>query len=201
MKRKTIIAAIALSLAALPGAGCLEEKVLELVFTAETSADFAQDEDNSSWTEPETVDFGDEIRKILNDNGYSDEDLAGAEAYLTSASYGVTKYEQSENWVISGSINVTYGATTETILDYTSESVPGLLGAKKSAALKQPAVDLINQALADFLAGADPILTFTIVNGSTTPAPTDQQHMIFEWRAWLAIQLILDQSVEVPDPF
>jgi hypothetical protein len=199
MKRNMTIVALILSLTALLGTGCLEEKVLEIVLTAETSADFSQNETSSSWTEPAVVDMGAEIRDILEDNGYSTDDLTGA--HMTSASYGVTSFSQDHDWQISGEITVTYGATTETVIDYTSESVQGLLGDKKSAPLQPAAVDLINQALQDFLGGTDPVLTFTIVNGTTTPTPSVEDPMIFDWRAWLAIQVIVEESVEVPDPF
>jgi hypothetical protein len=45
------------------------------------------------------------------------------------------------------------------------------------------------------------VLTFTINNGATTPSPSVEDPMIFDWRAWLAIQVILNQGVEVFDPF
>jgi hypothetical protein len=44
-------------------------------------------------------------------------------------------------------------------------------------------------------------LTFTVVNGSVTPTPNAFDHIVFDWRAWLAMQIVIDESVEVPDPF
>ena len=199
MTSKRFYAALALCLVPLVLPGCLEDKVLEIVLTGETYADFSQNETTSSWTNPAIIDMAEEIRDILNDNGYTEDDLTAA--HVTSAHYGVTSFSQEQNWMISGSITVSYNAATEVLIDYTSESVPGALGKKISAPLQPAGVNLINSALDDFLNGQDPILTFTINNGSTTPSPSVEAPMIFNWRAWLAIQVILEETVEVPDPF
>ncbi len=198
MTRRFLIA-LTMCLAPLALSGCLEDKVLEIVLTGETYADFSQNETTENWTEPAVIDMAQEIRDILEDNGYSQDDLK--DAHVTSASYGVTSFNQSHDWTISGSIAVTYNGNTQTIVNYTSQSVQAALGQKISAPLLASGVDLINQALDDFLGGADPVLTFTINNGSTSPAPSAGDPMIFDWRAWLAIQVIIDETVEVPDPF
>jgi hypothetical protein len=175
-----------------------EEKVLDIVLTGETYADFSQNETSSNWTEPAVIDMAQEIADILSDNGYERSDLKSAQ--LTSSSYGVTDFSQSHDWAISGEITVTYGST-QTMLNYTSQSVQGALGKKISAPLESGGVDLVNQALQDFLDGQNPVLTFTINNGSTAPAPSGGDPMIFDWRAWLAIQIIIDETVDVFDPF
>ncbi len=179
--------------------GCLDDKVVELVATGETAADFAQNETNSSWTKSATLDVGEQVRDILNDNGYDDSDIKSA--HMTSMHYGVSSFNQAHDWDITGEIAVTYNGNTQTILNYTSQSVEAALGKKIPATLEQPGVDLVNQALDDFVAGQNPVLTFTINNGSTTPPPSGVDPMIFDWRAWLAIQVILSQEVTIPDPF
>lgn len=201
MKRTMRIAIVIACVAALSGAGCniMEDKVLEIVVTGETSADFSQNETSASWTKAAFVDVADELRQILEDNGYSTEDLVSA--HVTSVSYGATSFDQAHDWQISGAITVEYGAGAEPIVNYTAQSVQAALGRKISAPLEQGGVDLINQALADFIAGANPILTLTIENGATTPVPSGADPMVFDWRAWLAVQVIVEESVEVPDPF
>jgi hypothetical protein len=179
--------------------GCLDDKVVELVATGETSADFSQNETTEQWTEPAIIDIGQEVRDILEDNGYDESDIKGA--HMTSVHYGVTSFSQAHDWDISGEITVTYNGNTQTILNYTLQSVQAALGKKIPATLEEPGVDLVNQALDDFVAGQNPILTFTINNGSTTPPPSGGDPMIFDWRAWLAIQIILSQEVTIPDPF
>jgi hypothetical protein len=39
------------------------------------------------------------------------------------------------------------------------------------------------------------------LSDTIVPLPTPSDPMIFDWRAWLAIQLITTETVEVPDPF
>jgi len=192
------IVLIACIVTALSG-GCLDDKVVELVATGETSVDFSQNETTEQWTEPAIINIGDEVRDILEDNGYDESDIKAA--HVTSVHYGVTSFSQAHDWDISGEITVTYNGNTQAILNYTSQSVQAALGKKIPATLEQPGVDLINQALDDFVAGQNPVLTFTINNGSTTPSPSALDPMIFDWRAWLAIQVILDQEVTIPDPF
>ena len=199
MKRTFIVPAMVVALAAMAVPGCLDEKVLEIVLTGETYADFQQDEDTENFVEPAVLDMGQEIRDILEDNGYSTDDIL--ELYVMSTSYGVTSFSQAHDWSIGGRIDVTYNGTTETAITYTSQSVQGALGQKIPAELQVDAVTLMNQALQDFLNGANPVLTFTVVNGSVTPAPSGADRMIFDWRAWLAIQVVIEETVEVPDPF
>jgi hypothetical protein len=197
-KRWNLVLAVCV-VSALSG-GCLDDKVVELVATGETSADFSQNETTEQWTEPAIIDIGQQVRDILEDNGYDESDLK--DAHLTSVHYGVTSFSQAHDWDISGAITVTYNGNTQAILNYTSQSVQAALGKKIPATLEQGGVDLVNQALDDFVAGAPTVqLTFTINNGATTPSPTVGDPMIFDWRAWLAIQVILDQEVSIPDPF
>jgi len=150
MKTKLFAVALSVCLIALFAAGCLEEKTLDIVLTGETYADFSQDETSENWTEPAVIDMAQEIRDILDDNGVSG-DLTGA--HVTSASYGVTQFSQDHDWDISGAITVTYKGTTETLINYTSQSVTAALGKKISAPLLPAGVDLINLALQDFLDG------------------------------------------------
>jgi hypothetical protein len=179
--------------------GCLDDKVLDLVVTGETSADFPVNETSSSWTKVAGLDVGQAIRDILNDNGYDDSDIKSA--HMTSVHYGVSSFSQDHDWDISGSIQVTYNGNEQPLMSYVSQSVQGALGKKIPATLHSQGVDLINQALADFVSGQNPVLTFTINNLGTAPTPTALDPMIFDWRAWLAIQVILNEEVTVPDPF
>ena len=199
MKRRLTIATMALCITALFGAGCLDEKTIEIVITGETSADFAQNETSASWAEGTILDMGAEIRDILESNGYGSEDLKSA--HVTSVSYGVLSFAQAHDWQITGAITVSYDGATETIVNYASQSVQDALGRKIPAPLEPAGVALINRALQDFLDGVDPLLALTIENGSTAPVPSVEDPMVFDWRAWLAVQVIVVESVEVPDPF
>jgi hypothetical protein len=89
------------------------------------------------------------------------------------------------------------------LVDYASQSVQTDLGQKIAASLDPLGVDLINDALDDFINNsANPVLTFEVQHTTILPnAPTPTDPMVFDWRAWLAIQVIIPQTVEVPDPF
>ena len=203
MKRSWLILVLALGLVALLGS-CLDEKVLELVLTGETYADFSENEISADNPEIAMVDVAEEVRDILEDNGYTTDDLTGA--HITSVSYGVTAIppSQTHDWVLTGEIRVSRdGGPSVVIVNYTSQSVQAALGKKISAPLEPLGVDLINDALDDFINNnANPVLTFEVQHGTILPnTPTPSDPMVFDWRAWLAIQVILPQSVEVPDPF
>lgn len=198
--KKRMMAALALCLVPLALASCLDEKVIEIVLTGETFADFSQNETTLNWTEDAVVDIAGEIRDILEDNGYEMDDLKAA--HVTSASYGVTSFSQSHDWTITGAIVVSRdGGPFALVLDYTSQSVQAALGQKIAAPLEPAGVAVINTALDDFRNGQNPVLAFQIQNGNTVPAPSVEDPMIFDWRAWLAIQVVIEESVEVPDPF
>lgn len=201
MTTKRFISLLAVCIVPLALSACFdeEEKVLDIVLTGETYADFSQNELGPSWTRTITIDVAEQIRDILENNGYDQDDLESA--HVTSVSYGVTEFDQAHDWTISGSISVSYLGAPQPIVNYTSQSVQSALNQKISAPLQQGGVDELNTALADFVSGDNPSLQLSLGNASTTPEPGVGDPMIFTWRAWLAIQVIIDQDVKVFDPF
>ncbi len=199
-----ILTLVAIGLVALSVPGCLEDKVLEIVFTGETYADFSENEDGADEAETDTIAVADEIRDILKDNDVAIEDIE--DAFVTSVHYGVTSFEQQpDDWTVSGAISVRRldggpGPWTP-IVDYASQSVQAALGQKIPAPLEAGGVAVINTALDDFLANQNPVLEFQVLHDTIDPVPTPSDPMIFDWRAWLAIQLVTTTTVEVPDPF
>ena len=200
MTGRRFLSAIALCAVLFASSGCImEEKVLDIVVTGEASTDFAQNETTAQWSAPALIDVAGEIRNILEENGYDESDLKDAK--MTSASYGVTTFSQAHDWAITGTITVTYGANTQTLVAYTGQSIQGALGQKIATPLQAGGVNLVNAALQDFLDGGSPSLIFSINNSATTPTPSLLDPMIFDWRSWFAIQVIINETVEVPDPF
>jgi hypothetical protein len=165
MKTSTSIF-LAIGLVALSLSGCLEDKVLQIVLTGETYADFTENETGADNPETGVVDVADQIGDILTENGYSLSDID--DAFVTSVSYGVTSFDQSHDWTISGFIRVRRnddGNGLETFAElasYTSQSVQGAMGKKIPAPLEQAGVDVINGALDDFRANGRPILEFQV---------------------------------------
>ena len=200
---KTILILLTIELVTLSLSACImDEKTLEIVFTGETSADFQENEDDAT-DDPETaaIDVADEIRDILGANDVALSEIK--DAFVSSVSYGVSSFSQSHDWTVSGAMSVRrQGSPSFTpIANYTSVSVQGALGQKTGVALLPAGVAIVNQALDDFLAGQNPVLEFQLLNDSIAPPPSGIDPMIFDWRAWLAIQLITTETVDVPDPF
>jgi hypothetical protein len=194
------------------GSGCniLEDKVLQIVLSEDACAEFLASETTDNWTKTAVIDYGQEISDILAENDYARTDLEAIT--LTSAFYGVTQYNGGTNWVISGVIRVrrTDADATPaeqnyvTITNYSQVSIPAALDKKLQADLNQAGVGLLNQALADFLIGDNPILEFQIesLSADISPDPSVANPMMFTWKAWLVFQILLNQEIEnVPDVF
>jgi hypothetical protein len=150
----------------------------------------------------EVVDYAEEIEQILLDNGFTLEEIK--DAFMVGASYEVTEFTQAHDWLISGTIEVARVDIVDgpvTILNYSSQSVQAALGVTIPADLNTAGVELINRALDDFLAGGEPVLVFTVQNGSVDPIPTEQDPIVFTWEACFKIHVIIDREVEVPQFF
>jgi hypothetical protein len=183
--------------------GCImEDKVIELVINETTCADFGEDQTSVSFVTPATVDYAAEINEILEDNDISRENLVSAR--LVSATYGVTNFPTHADWVITGEITVERNDIADgpfTLWEYTSVSVQGALGKKIPAALNEDGVGVLNRALAAFIAGGSPVLTFKVVNSGVTPPPSTGDHLVFDWSGCIVVDFVAKTDVEVPDPF
>lgn len=208
MKMQSVVSLIVLAvmcLGAMGLAGCTEDKLIEIAVKAEMFEDWDQDSESVSWDNTEIVDVGAKVDEALAGTKYSRSDITGA--VLNGVSYGVTKYEQSIDWVVGGSVIVqrmdpTAGPET-TLLLYTDESVPGTLGMKITAELVDAGVDVINAALADFLDGDNPVLKFIVRNGSVTSSsgpPAPGNPIIFTWGTWVQYQILVSDTVTLVDP-
>ena len=186
--------------------GCLEEKVLEVVFGNTTCAEFQENHTSSNWTEPLDLNYADEISQILEDNGISRSDILSA--HLVSGTYEVTSFAGAHDWTITGSITVQRldapapGSSPgpATIIDYSSVSIQASLGVVNAVPLNSGGVDVINDALQDFINGLNPVIRFTVNNGSVSPTPSTSDPIVFDWEACIFTQVIVSQTLDVPDP-
>jgi hypothetical protein len=196
-----MILALLLAGLSLVGSGCfLEDKVIELVVTGETCADFQEDEDSASWNTPRTLDYAEQIQSILDDNGLHRSDIE--EAKVTSATYTITQYSDVDEWTISGAITVKREYTGEpaVIVTYTDQDVnTGVVDIQYVADLESDGVDILNQALTDFINGVNPIITFEVVNDTVVPAPTPENRLVFNWEACIKLHIVVSEEVELPD--
>jgi hypothetical protein len=186
--------------------GCLDEKVFEIVLFGETSHDIHHVETSATYTDPDTVDYADEIDKILSDAGWNKSDIKSAK--IVSAFYGVTDWvipDPPHDWKLEGyamvrRLDVT--SLADTIVEYTYASVENALGRRIQARLHADGVDILNQALDDYLADIRrPVLEFSILNGDIDPEPSDDDPLNVKSRFWLKLHVIKDESAEFPDPF
>ena len=183
--------------------GCvMEDRVVELVVSETTCVDFPEYHTSETFVTPATVDYAEQINRILEDNDVSREDLVSAR--LVSASYGVTSFPAHADWAISGAVTVQREDVSDgpdTLYAYTSLSVAGALGKTLPAILNGAGVGVLNRALADFIAGENPVLTFEVINSGVSPTPSEGDPLVFEWNGCIVIDIVAKSEVEVPDPF
>lgn len=185
--------------------GCLEEKVFEIVLYGETSHDVHHVEKSATWTTPVEVDYADEIDKILKDANWNKSDIKSVK--VTSAFYGVTDWivpSPPHDWKLEGYAMVQRTDITsvvDTIMEYTYASVENAWGRRIQALLHEGGVDILDQALADYLNGAEPVLEFSILNGIIDPTPDDVDSLNVQSKFWIKLNVIKDESADFPDPW
>ena len=189
--------------------GCImEDRVVEFVVNETTCVDFLEDHSTVSFNNSATVNYADEINRILDDKGVSRDNIVSAR--LVSASYSVTEFPDHDDWVITGSITVERAEASdpatiidgpETLWGYTNFSVSAALGKKIPAILNPDGVGVLNRALDDFIAGGSPVLTFRVVNADVVPSPNVSDPILFAWNGCIVVDIVAKADIEVPDPF
>jgi hypothetical protein len=182
--------------------GCvLEEKVIEVVLTGETCAEFQESHETEEYTTPVTIDYASEVDDILAGEGLSRWDIASAK--VMSATYQVTEFEHPHDWTISGYITAEHvgNGGPAKIIDYTDQSLLAAQPAPIPAALSLGGVSVVNEALQAYLDGDYPMLRFEVNNGSVAPEPSPSDRLVFKWEACIKIHVLYQEELEVPDPF
>jgi hypothetical protein len=184
------------------GSCILEDKVIEIVFTDQTCVPFEENHDSEDYTTPMVLDYGDELSQILEDNDLDRSDILKAK--MVSASYLVTDFSHSHDWVISGYVRVERLDITdgpETIVNYTSQSLQQAMTEHIPATLDAEGVGLVNRALDDFTSGMNPVLRFTVHSADVVPDPSPGDPIVFDWEACIVIQVVTEEDFEQPDIF
>jgi len=215
-----ILVAALVFVGATSGCNILDEKKLDVILKSETCAEFSQNSTSEQFVDVATIDIQRELEAALENNGYARGDITNAT--LVGAFVGTTSFTQDHDWIISGRIDVEYLVVNEvtldttvaggpaTLLDYTEQSVQDALDQKLTMPLTDAGVAVLQQSIDQFLAHAvvapdKGVLRFRIVNGSARNPdgnpPSVNDPIIFDWKAWLVIHLVVPQTVEVPDPF
>ncbi len=183
--------------------GCLtKEKHVDLVLSSRLCVDFDEDHDSESYQSQQYVNFYESLDDILSENGISNVDVRSAA--IVSGSYTVTDFdEKHHDWAITGSVSVKRADISDgpaVLIKYGDVSLKGSLGTTIQAPLETAGVELLNRALADYVAGGSPQLAFIIESGDVEPDPSAADRIIFGWRACLSMQIICNTEVEVIDP-
>lgn len=179
----------------------MEEKVIEIVLTDKTCFDFTEYHATANYTNPAVVDYAEEIDAILEDNDISRSDIYSAK--VVSASYIVTEFSHTHDWTVGGYIDVERLDASDgpaAILNY-SQSLTAAMGSPVIATLEEPGVELLNRALADYIAGGFPELEFEVHNGSVSPTPSPGDPISFKWQACIVIFVTTWEELDAPDPF
>lgn len=183
------------------GESCVvDQKVIDVVLKEKVCAVFPENSADQEYMTTETVDYAQEIDQILADNDYVRTDIA--KLTVEGGAYGVVSLPDGADWEITGSVNVRrvdLGGSPVGLINYASEDLRPLIGMEKPASLNAAGVNLLNDAVEDYLNGSDPVLEF-ISMGTVDPAPSEQNRIIFEWKAWVLFAVTLQEELDVFDP-
>jgi hypothetical protein len=180
----------------------MEDRIIQVVVTNESCADFDVSATAVSFANSVIVDYASEIDQALQDNDVSRSDIISAK--IVSVSYGVTAFSQSHDWNITGAINVARIDVQDgpaAVFNYTSQSVSDALGKSLPANLIPDGVGVLNRALEAYVAGGSPILQFEVANGGVSPTPSQLNPIAFSWKTCIVTQIVTSKSLQVPDPF
>jgi hypothetical protein len=200
MKIITISAALAALVAI--GSGCiLEDTGIEIVVKDTYCMTFAENHESETFVTPYTIDLADEIDEALDDAGVDPGQVTRAS--MITATYQVT-VPPAHDWTLSGQITVERTdivAGPEVIVDYASQALSGCTDEPVFADLNEDGVELVNDAIEDYLNGMEPMLRFEVHNGDCAPSPSPVDRLVFEWEACVLYYAVVRDTLSVPDPF
>jgi hypothetical protein len=184
--------------------GCIERKSVQIVLSEEVGVAVHHEEPDASGGIPTPVGFPGFLESILANNGYSREDVVAV--HVVGGFFGSSNVEGDHDWVVSGQIqarrtdSVVAGPTVD-VMTFESQSVKNAEGKRIVAPLTTAGVELIEQAITDYLAGDSPVLEFDVNNDDVSPSPTVIDTMALDVNAWVTLQIIIEIHADVPDPF
>ena len=166
------------------GSGCiLEDTGIEIVIKDVYCMTFEEDHESETFVTPSTINLAEELDQALEDNDVSPDQVVRASMII--ATYQVTD-PPAHDWTLTGQITVERTDIVEgpeVIVDYASQALSDCTDAPVFADLNEDGVNLINDAIEDYLNGMDPILLFKVQNGDCDPSPSESDRLVFEWEA------------------
>ncbi len=205
MKKVFISFALMVPLALAIGlGGCLlEDREVEIVLNDEHCEEFVEYHTEENYTTPTILELGEGLDSLLVDNEVSRDQLV--DAFLVSGYYEVSQFTHTHDWVIGGIITIERlditGVGPDTLIVYPEISLEDKLGDKTRVDLHEDGVAIVNQAMDDYIAGANPTLQLTVVSGEVGPtSPTVSDPLDFIWEACLNVQVIVRVATETVVP-
>lgn len=198
--RKILITAALMIPLALGLNGCLvEDREVEIVLNDEHCEEFVEYHTTENYTTPAILELGEDLDSLLVDNDVTRDQLV--DAFLVSAAYEISEFSHTHDWEISGIITVERlditGAGPDTLIVYKEISLEDKLGDKTQVDLHPDGVAIINAAMDDYIAGGNPTLQLTVVNGDVEQSPDVGDPLEFIWEACLKVQVLVTIDVEV----
>jgi hypothetical protein len=184
------------------GNGCiLHTKELEIVITDRACIQFDEHHTSENYTTPGQESLFEDLDQLLDDHDLTRSQVI--EAGLISATYQVLTLAGSHDWTVQGTIWVGYDDDEAVVVNPTIESLSSAMADPVAADLNQDGVDLINAAIADYLNGMNPVLSFWVdyETGDVDPTPTLADPLDFAWEGCLKLYVDFVDTLDVYDMF
>ncbi len=187
---------LAILVVGLTGSTCTEERDVQVVITADITAQFAATGATNEFSGSRTVFLNDEInlQQILDDNGLESID----EVTVQSAFYRVITPDPNPSRTITGAISVHEGSNPDQgLVSLASVLVDDPAYADWTAVPLLPGgVAVVNAALAQAVAGGSPTLTISTA-GTSTPVDVATS---FVWEVKIRVNVVGTAKVTVVEP-
>ena len=179
--------------------GCLYDATTgQVVVTEQICVLFRQHQETGTFATTEICDkFKTRLEGLLAENGASPEDVVSLG--VVGGTYKVVDSKFDHDWVITSSVTVTRQDDPQgPIMDgpalFVGETTQSLTAAQKNkltANLDAAGIQLIDDALADVLAGGDPRVLVTMEGASISPVPSTEDPLDFKWLACIRFQAVI----------
>jgi len=201
-KTMKLLTAAATAILAALATGCIMEEVgVDIVIRDTYCMDFPEYHETETFTTPDTLNLAEELNQVLDDQGLERAQLV--DGAMFTVTYEVTE-APVHDWDLTGTITVErldVAGDTEIVVNYTSQSLLAAYGTPIFADLNEDGVDLVNDAIQDYINGQNPVLLFKIENGDCDPSPNSGDPLEFEWEACVYYYAVIRDTLDTVDVF
>lgn len=186
--RLLVIAALGMLLAT---AGCITSQS-DLVITDVISANIDEHETTGTFSTFTVVsDFKDQLEKALAKSGKKTTDVKSI--HMIGATFS-TMAVSPKDATATADITIARQDVSDgpaAFVSFNNTALKNLTGKPTDATMDAAGVALVDRALADLLAGADPTLVLTVNNETITPTPTTDAPLDFKVRVNVTFQAVV----------